>query len=556
MTLLYSKHLIRGRTRNLLPMFLIIIPLALSAFVHLWNPVGFPYLHGDEGHYIRRAMHVLEGWGPQETKSEYDTPYDHPYFGQLFLAGVFSIVGYPNLVPISDESVEELKNSVEQLYIFPRILMGLLAVVDTFLIYKITQLRYSRRAAFMATVLFAVIPLTWVTRRAVLESIFLPLILSSIFFALCLRTEHQKDNDRTKNKSYDKDIQRERLLVIISGILLGLAIFTKITSILIAPLLIYLIFMYSGKSFKHLTLWLLPVILIPMIWPAYALMSGELEEWIDGVLWQSDRDGRGMFRQFMAILKIDPMLWVVGLSGVVLVTVLKKDLFSVLWTVPFLLLYLSIPFMQHFHWIFLLPMLCIAAGVCISDMLGKIITLKNVSFSKTLLYSTFSAIFMFGFVSSVYLINTSLNGSLFEAQALVIRYLPSSTQKDQISNDENVILMGSNWMQLFSWIPNYIFDKDHSFKMFSDRNLPIENINAKKVLLLVDGKDLERYIFAEDGEKSPEKEILYNSTHEIVEVKEQSDYYKKYRDIYPFTSIHENRGIEGGTIIIKANYQQ
>jgi hypothetical protein len=284
-------------------------------------------------------------------------------------------------------------------------------------------------------------------------------------------------------------------------------------------------------------------------------MSGELEEWIDGVLWQSDRDGRGLVRQFMATLRIDPMLWVVGLSAVVLVTVLKRDLFFVLWTVPFLLFYLSIPFMQHFHWILLLPMLCIAAGVCISDILGKIITWKNASFSKTLLYSTFSAISIFGFVSTIYLINTSLNVSLFEAQALVIRYLPSSTQKDQSSNNENVILMGSNWMQLFSWIPNYIFDKDHSFKMFSDRNLPIENFNTKKVILLVDGKDLERFILAEDREKSPEKETLYNSTHEIVEVKEQSDYYKKYRDSYPFTSIHENRGIEGGTILIKASYQ-
>jgi 4-amino-4-deoxy-L-arabinose transferase-like glycosyltransferase len=554
LTLRYSNQIIRGRTRNLLPIFLVIIPLVLSAFVHLWNPVGFPYLHGDEGHYIRRAMHVLEGLGPQETKSEYDTPYDHPYFGQLFLAGIFSTMGYPNLVPISDGSVEELKDSVDQLYIFPRILTGLLAVADTFLIYKITQLRYSKRAAFMATVLFAVMPLTWVTRRVILESIFLPLILSSIFFALCLRAEHGKDNDKTKNKSFDKDIQSGRLLVLISGILLGLAIFTKITSILIAPLLIYLIFMYSGKSFKNLTLWLLPVILIPMIWPAYALMSGELQEWIDGVLWQSDRDGRGLLRQFMATFKIDPMLWVVGLSGVVLVTVLKRDLFFVLWTVPFLLFYLSIPFMQHFHWIFLLPMLCMAAGICISDILGKIITWKNVSFSKTLFYSTFSAIFIFGFISTVLLINTNLNGSLFEAQALVIRSLPSSTQKDQISNNENVILMGSNWMQLFSWIPNYIFDKNHSFKMFIERNLPIEHINTKKILLLIDGKDLERFILAGEKKGSFENQRLFNNTRKIAEIEEQSDYYKKYRDTYPYTSIHENRGIEGGKIIMKTNY--
>jgi hypothetical protein len=33
----------------------LVIPIALSAFTHLWNPIGFPFVHGDEGHYLRRA---------------------------------------------------------------------------------------------------------------------------------------------------------------------------------------------------------------------------------------------------------------------------------------------------------------------------------------------------------------------------------------------------------------------------------------------------------------------------------------------------------------------
>jgi Dolichyl-phosphate-mannose-protein mannosyltransferase len=528
------------------------IALALSAFIHLWNPIGFPYLHGDEGHYIRRAMHLLEGLGPQETKSEYDNPYDHPYFGQLFLAGIFSIVGYPHFLTLSDGSVEELKISVGQLYLFPRILMGFLAVLDTFLIYKITKRMYTSNAAIVAAVLFAVMPLTWLTRRVVLESIFLPLILSSILCALYLRPYH-KDVDKSKNKSFDKETRKSNILVLISGTLLGLAIFTKITAIMIVPLLIYLIFVYSNKNFKPLRLWFLPVILIPMIWPAYALVSGQLQDWVDGVLWQSDRDGRGLFLSFMASFRIDPLLWIVGLSSVVLVTAMKKDLFFVLWLVPFLLFYSSISFMQHFHYIFLLPMLCMSAGVCISEILGKVIIRRNIPFNKPLLYGVCSAIFIFGFVSTVLLITTNLNGSLFEAQALVIKFLPSSAQKGQSSN-ENVILMGSNWMQLFSWIPEYIFGKGHSFEMFVDRNLPIEQINTKKILLLVDGKDLERFILAGEKEGSFENQRLYNNTRKIAEIEEQSDYYKKYRDRYPYTSIHENRGIEGGKIIMKTNY--
>jgi len=43
-----------------------------------------------------------------------------------------------------------------------------------------------------------------------------------------------------------------------------------------------------------------------------------------------------------------------------------------------------------------------------------------------------------------------------------------------------------------------------------------------------------------------EKEKIYYNTQTISEVKEKSEYYKKYRDRYPYTSIHENRGIKGG----------
>jgi hypothetical protein len=56
------------------------ILLALSALIHLWNPTGFPSVHIDESHYLRRAMIVLQGLGPQDPYY----PYDHPYFGQVF----------------------------------------------------------------------------------------------------------------------------------------------------------------------------------------------------------------------------------------------------------------------------------------------------------------------------------------------------------------------------------------------------------------------------------------------------------------------------------------
>jgi 4-amino-4-deoxy-L-arabinose transferase-like glycosyltransferase len=543
--------------RGFIPVVLIIIPLALSAFTHLWNPIGFPYFHGDEAHYLRRAMHVLQGLGPQEAKTEFHRPFDHPYFGQLFLGGVFWAIGYPHFINISSLSFEGLKWTVEQLYLYPRVLMGILAVVDTFLIYKITERRYSRNAAFVAAVLFAVMPLTWLTRRIVLESIYLPFILSSILCAVYLSHPLHKSADNSKNKIFDsaraigKHLSSSRVLTFTSGLLLGLAIFTKITAIMIIPLLLYLIFMKSGSnSLKTLGLWILPVIIIPLIWPTYALISGQFQDWVDGVMWQGDRDGRGLYRSYLTVFNMDPLLIVIGLSSVILVTAIKRDPFFLLWLVPFLLFYSLIPFIQHFHWILILPLLCIATGVCISDLLDMI-SKRKAFLARVGLYGAVSALFIFGFVSTALLININLNGSLFTAQALIIKLMPYTDQKGQ-DTAENVILMGSNWMQSFSWIPEYIFNKGHSFKAFIEKNLPIENENTKKILLLVDGRDLERFILS-NNEESTEEERLYNNTYKKAEIKEESRYYKKLRDQYPYTSIHENRGIQGGKIIMRAN---
>src|SRR5437867_3645701 len=110
--------------------FLLFIPLALSAFTHIWNPVGFPYLYIDEDAYMQRAMILLEGHGLRD----YWYNYDHPYFGQVFLASVFRIIGYPDsLIP---SAAEGDVHSIETIHSVPRVLMGSLAVVDTFLLYR------------------------------------------------------------------------------------------------------------------------------------------------------------------------------------------------------------------------------------------------------------------------------------------------------------------------------------------------------------------------------------------------------------------------------------
>ena len=159
-------------------LLIILIPIVLSAFTHLWNLEGFPGIYRDEDHYLRKTMHVLRGLGPQEGPSELISypvhPYTHPYFGQLFLAGVLGIIGYPNSIhPTADPS------SIKELFLVPRILMGILAIADTFLLFRITEIRYNRTVALITSILFAVMPITWMLRRVWLEPIQLPFILTS-----------------------------------------------------------------------------------------------------------------------------------------------------------------------------------------------------------------------------------------------------------------------------------------------------------------------------------------------------------------------------------------
>ena len=74
--------------------FFLLVSLILSSLTHLFNPIGWPGLYYDEGIYLGRSMHLMNGLGPQEDP----TFYDHPYFGQFFLAGIFSLIGYPHTI--------------------------------------------------------------------------------------------------------------------------------------------------------------------------------------------------------------------------------------------------------------------------------------------------------------------------------------------------------------------------------------------------------------------------------------------------------------------------
>jgi hypothetical protein len=457
--------------------FLLVIPCILAAFTHLWNPIGFPNgPSNDEGIYIRRAMHVLSGQGPQESLL-----YDHPYFSQLFLAGVLSLIGYPNSLHPSVGDV----HSIQALYLVPRILMGILAVADTFLIYKISEVRYNnRKVAFIASILFAVMPLTtWMLRRVWLEPIQLPFILSSILFAIYTR------NPITKKSNTENNNNKKIPLALLSGIFLGLAIFTKIPALTMIPLVGFLIYQNNNNNNRKLTLglWFIPVILIPLIWPTYATYRGEFDLWLDGVLWQTHRGVQTLLSSLKYNFQIDPVLLSLGIAGLVFIAI-KRDLFLLLWTIPFLMFLYLIGFVSQWHFLPIIPAACIAAARLIIYLSNRII---NKMVQKVLLsFIIISGIAIFGLASTTMIIATNDNSSYFEATAFVVRYLHNDNNgnaDDNYYNNTRITVISNPF---YSWIPLDVFHLNHNY--YVDYYNDIIPVKTKKVLLTVDPPLIDR----------------------------------------------------------------
>ena len=540
---------------------LIFIPLILSAFTHIWNPIGFPHIDQDEGHYMRRAMQVIEGLGPQESNSTYFYPYDHPYFGQLFLGGVLKLIGYPDSLSPKAGDV----HSIEMLYLVPRVIMGLLAVLDTFLIYKIAEHRYNRNIAFVAAILFAVMPLSWILRRVLLESIQLPFILSSILF-LVYKRNLTHENSRVSEIDTNRPNNNLNIItIVLSGIFLGLAIFTKLPAFLMIPLIAYLVYTTirnnncnNYKKIKVLGLWFVPVILIPMIWPAYATLTGHFEEWTTGVLWQADRSSRSLSNAIEHVFKMDPLLLILAIAGIVYARI-KKDYFLPLWIFPYLILLFLVDWVYFFHIIPILPAFCIASAVLLVDLVRKSNKKKIL---PPLTFSLIGIIIIFGLLNTITLITTNLNSSYFELVSFINQNLPNNPSNQ--NHEPGVVLVGPNGSWGFFWILKYIFDKDVEFKWFELPKDYIGSITSDKFLLMADREI--RYAVYDSNSGAPhiaQIKKLYNhsspmkifSNNTIRYDLDKYPYSNILDDFYKLGDIIKTRGIDWSREIeVRGNY--
>jgi 4-amino-4-deoxy-L-arabinose transferase-like glycosyltransferase len=467
------------------------IPLTLSAFTHFWNPTGFPALYFDEGIYMRRAMHVLNDQGPQEES----TFYDHPYFGQLFLAGVFRIIGYPHLLITSGGG--DIERVIEMLYFVPRVLMGTLAVVDTFLIYKISEYYYSRKVALISSILFAVMPSTSMLRWILLDSIELTLLLSSILFAIY--TGNPKSNNKNRNKINISTI-------LLSGIFLGLAIFTKIPAFTMIPAVGFIVYRrnHDVRPNTLLALWFIPVILIPLIWPAYSISVGTFNFLIDGILWQTHRESQPLFNSIYFFFKSDPILLIIGIAGLFFATI-KKNFLPLLWAFPLIIFLYFIGFVSLYHLIPLLPAFCIAAAILIEWLSNKI---SKTKIQKILFpFIITSGISIIGLMNTTMLITTNANFAYFKAAAFIVQYLENINQRSLYNSYNRVTIIGDAF---YLWIPQYIFQLDHVYKIYYDKT----PYKTERVLLIVDPGLINAMSRNDIGAKQIQK--VYNAPNKII----------------------------------------
>lgn len=537
----YFGSMIRGTAFP--PVLVVIVPLVISAFTHLWNPLGFPSVQTDEGTYMGRALMVLKGLGLHEAIttlehkgiSVYTRPYDHPFFGQLFLAGALGITGYPDSLNIKEHDV----NSIKSLYLAPRILMGLLAVADTFLVYKIAERRYNKSIGFIASILFAVLPMTWLMRRIFLDNLLLPLLLTSILFAIFARDVNIGSIDNKETRLLYGNKKKYPIIILLSGIFLGLAIFTKIPVFTFIPLIGYLVFTNSNKSWKILGLWFIPVISIPLLWPAYAISIDDFDSWLKDFFWQATgRVDRPLWMALDILLKIDPVLLVLGSVGIVF-SVIKRDFFLGLWSAPLLILLQTLGYVSYWFFIPLLPAFAIGSALLIVRTVEFFLYQK---IRKGLLVGIFTIISVFGVVSTLMLITTDLNDTFYQTVSSIVYQSSDSTFTE---NDDKFILIGNRWVPSFSWILNFVYPRDIDYKKFY---IEQSFSDTTKVLIVVD-PGLMDFLHEEKEDKKHELQLMYDKTVTVETINDDRARFDTKQ--YPYTSMRENRPI--GNIEIRTS---
>jgi hypothetical protein len=276
---------------------------------------------------------------------------------------------------------------------------------------------------------------------------------------------------------------------------------------------------------------------------------GMFNVWKDGIFYHINRANEPFFdltgqdpnNAINALLRIDPVLLVIGIISIIFITV-RRDFFVLLWTVPYIILFYFLWHVSYYHFIPLFPAFCIAFAKLTVDASNKF---RNKNVKQILPFVIISGFGIFGLISTTLLKTTNINSTHFQAAAIIAHHLPN-IENTNAREDRITVIMGQSH---FFWILTNVFHKDAIYTTYWNDKVPINK--TRGVLLVIEG-NFDYWKRTDQSKHGEELLNLYNNSKTVLALNKTSDIHDITK--YPFTGMNlGNPGIGIGRVELRAN---
>lgn len=186
------------------------------------------------------------------------------------------------------------------------------------------------------------------------------------------------------------------------------------------------------------------MIAIPSIWPAYAVYSGDFEEWKNDILWQAtERVQKPLATSLQEFSKIEPVLFSLSIVGIVFAG-FKRDFFILFWSLPYLLFLYLIGFTNIINLIGIQPVFCIAVSLFLVSGLTKM----KKKYRSILLFALITSIVTFGLTNNIIIASLNMTSSYFKTVAVIAGLIKEEIKAPDVSKQWNY----TSRLSLGSWI--------------------------------------------------------------------------------------------------------
>jgi hypothetical protein len=238
----------------------------------------------------------------------------------------------------------------------------------------------------------------------------------------------------------------------------------------------------------------------------------------------------GITKAMNMMFLMDPVLIVLSAIGIIYVGI-KRDLFILLWVIPFVVFAFLTDWILYSHFILLLPVFCIAAALFIINLSKRIMKGRRERYETVLAFSIVLGIGIFGLISAIIIITTYVSF----AQLGPVVYAAAILEDNGLSSRDNDDITTISAPE-YSWIFKYAFDNINSVQTRDS-----STIKTEKILLMVDRPYLSIVSTGPKVEVEDEKQIerlqnIYNNSNSRVALMNSEN---TPTDQYPFTNIQD-----------------